>query len=142
MTVVLLDSGLPSTVIHPRTSPENIACKAWLFAFLAQGHSIFVPEITCREVRCAALENGVPSRGLAHLEACVAASLATESWAQVRHLHIEGALETALDAGMTLCASAETLPPDWTQMATLSSSPLSSTSPTSPMPATGETFPE
>lgn len=41
-------------------------------------------------------------------------------------MHIEGALETALDADMTLCAQAETLP-------------LSSTS---PMPATGETFPE
>ena len=127
MTIALLDSGPLGLVTHPRANPENAACKAWLSAFLAHGHSVLVPEITYyevrRELRRSELKNGVPSRGLANLEAFAAAGLvpitsdamrlATEFWAQARHLHIEGAPETALDADMILCAQAETLLPEW-----------------------------
>ena len=128
MTLALLDSGPLSLMTHPRANPENAACKAWLSGFLAHGHSVLVPEITYyevrRELRRSELKNGVPSRGLANLEAFVtnaglipitseAMHLATEFWAQARHLHIEGASETALDADMILCAQAITLPQEW-----------------------------
>jgi predicted nucleic acid-binding protein len=126
--IALLDSGPLGLVTHPRANPENAEGKAWLSAFLAQGHAVLVPEITYyevrRELRRSELKNGVPSRGLANLEAFVADAglipitseamrLATEFWAQARHLHIEGAPETALDADMILCAQAETLPLEW-----------------------------
>lgn len=128
MTLALLDSGPLGLVTHPRANPENAEAKAWLSAFLAQGHSVFVPEITYyevrRELRRSELKNGVPNRGPANLEALIADAglipitseamrLATEFWAQARHLHIEGAPETALDADMILCAQAETLSLDW-----------------------------
>ena len=128
MTIALLDSGPLGLVTHPRANPENAACKAWLSAFLAAGNLVLVPEITYyevrRELRRSELKNGVPSRGLANLEAFAADAglvpitsdamrLATEFWAQARHLHIEGAPETALDADMILCAQAGTLRPEW-----------------------------
>ena len=126
MTIALLDSGPLSLVTHPRANPENTRCKTWLSAFLAAGNSVLVPEITFyevrRELRRSELKNGVPSRGLANLEAFVSQAglvpitspamlLASEFWAEARHLHIEGAPDTALDADLILCAQARQLDP-------------------------------
>jgi predicted nucleic acid-binding protein len=124
VTVVLLDSGPLGLLTHPQGNSEATECKAWLKTLLTQGHTVFVPEITYyetrRELRRSELRHGVPSTGLANLEAFVQSAglialtsetlvLASEFWALARHHHFQGSPDAALDADMILCAQASLL---------------------------------
>ncbi len=124
--LVLLDSGPLGLISHPRATSDANACKAWLSHLLAQNHTVVVPEIvyyeTRRELRRVELKNGVPSPGLANMEAFAAGAgivpltsaalhLASELWAIARNKHSAGAPDLALDADVILCAQAQSLNP-------------------------------
>ena len=125
--LVLLDSGPLGLVSHPRATSDAGACKAWLSQLLAQNHTVLLPEIvyyeTRRELRRLELRSGVPSPGLANMEAFAAGAgivpltsaalhLASEFWAIARNSGSAGAPDLALDADVILCAQAKTLKPE------------------------------
>ena len=48
---ILLDAGPLGLLCNPNSSPQPVACRAWLAALLAAGRRVIVPEIADYELR-------------------------------------------------------------------------------------------
>lgn len=124
--LALLDSGPLGLITHPKAVEEAEDCRQWLKRFMSEGNTVAVPEIVYyevrRELRRTELKHGVPSSGLRKLEAfavdvglvpitSAAVKLASDLWAEARHLRQSGTTDLALDADMILCAQAQLINP-------------------------------
>jgi len=110
-------------IAHPRSSPENDACKNWLASVAVRGATIVLPEIADYEVRRELIRAG-KGRGLARLDALKALLMyapistavmlrAAEFWAKARNAGRPATDDSALDADMILAAQAfERIEPD------------------------------
>jgi predicted nucleic acid-binding protein len=114
--VVVLDAGPLGVLCNPNSTPQPVACRAWLAALLAAGRRVIVPEIADYELRreliriqsFAALAN-LNSSG-ANLEylplGTPAMRLAAVLWAQARNTGQQTAPDPALDCDVILAAQA------------------------------------
>src|SRR5690242_5187740 len=103
-------------IAHPRSSPENDACKEWLASAALRGATIALPEIADYEVRRELIRAG-KSAGLGRLDALkrlltyapitTAVMLrAAEFWAAARNAGRPAADDSSLDGDMILAAQA------------------------------------
>ena len=116
---ILLDAGPLGMIAHPRSSPENDACKEWLEGVAVRGASIVLPEIADYEVR-RELIRAHKVAGLRRLDALknfltcapITTSVilrAAELWAAARNAGRPAADDSALDADVILAAQADLL---------------------------------
>ncbi len=59
--IVILDTRPLGLVSNPKATPDNDACRAWLYALVAQGRRVIVPEIADYEARHELLRAGKPN---------------------------------------------------------------------------------
>ena len=116
---ILLDAGPLGLLCNPNSSPQPVACRAWLAALLAAGRRVIVPEIADYELRrelirirsTAAIANlDRYGRQLDYLPLTTTAMRrAAELWAQARAAGRPTAPDPALDCDVILAAQALTL---------------------------------
>ena len=117
--IVLLYASPLGMITHPKSSPENEACKDWLASLAYKGVEIIIPEIADYEVRRELLRAG-KEKGIGRLDALKGmlgyAPITTpvmlkaaEFWAIARKIGRQSAGDASLDADMILAAQAATL---------------------------------
>lgn len=117
--VVFLDSGPLGLLSNPNTSPQPVACRAWVARLRAAGRRVIVPEITDYEVRRELLRVSkalsvtlldLLAQQLEYLPlTTVAMRRAAELWAQARQQGQQTAGDNTIDADMILAAQALTV---------------------------------
>jgi predicted nucleic acid-binding protein len=116
---VLLDAGPLGLLCNPNKSPQPLAFRAWLAAFLAASRRVILPEIADYEIRRELIRIGSHA-ALANLDAAahyleylplstVAMRKAAELWALARNMGQQTASNAALDCDVILAAQALTL---------------------------------
>lgn len=116
---ILLDSGPLGLLCNPNSSPQPVACRAWLDALLLAGRRVIVPEITDYEVRRELVRLGSIS-AIGHLDSLAvrlqylqlttaAMRLAADLWAMARSTGRPTAPDHALDGDVILAAQALSL---------------------------------
>ncbi len=120
-SVLFLDSGPLGLATQRPGKPGAARCRQWLVDCLAQGRTIYVPEIADYEVR-RELQRVGAAAGLAQLDALsrqlcylplttTAMRLAAELWGQARNSGWATADPKAIDGDVILAAQALTLLP-------------------------------
>ncbi len=137
--ITVLDSGPLGKISNPKASPENDEAKEWMFALIANGDIVVIPEIADYEVR-RELIRANKAAGLASLN-LLKSTLeylpidtqtmleAAQIWVEARNIGKPATNNLSLDGDMVLVAQVRAATRFWADEAAGGHTTLATTNP-------------